>query len=121
MQNSFKFILIYGIFEWNIDKTALDYAKEKNYAKIVELLSNGPIRVSKEEKKSMRTTLKISILEIKMEQLMKDVEEKQKQNQPLEKDNSLMKEVYQLSEELNLIKNEKNQLQANNEVHTDDN
>ncbi|KAK8840821.1 hypothetical protein M9Y10_027646 [Tritrichomonas musculus] len=69
----------------------------------------------------MRTTLKISILEIKMEQLMKDVEEKQKQNQPLEKDNSLMKEVYQLSEELTLIKNEKNQLQANNEVHTDDN
>ena len=92
----------------NIDKTALDYAKEKNNAEIVELLSNGPIKVSKEEKKSMRTTLKISILEIKMEQLMKDVEEKQKQNQPLDKDDPLMKEIYQLSEELNLIKNEKN-------------
>lgn len=71
----------------------------------------------------MRLTFKISILQIRVGQLMKEIEQQKMQNQTFENDNPLLQEASKLIEELNLIKKENEQLQqhkANNEIHHDD-
>ena len=47
---TFKFIIIFfGISKENFYITAIDYAKEKNHPKVVELLSKGPKYEKNEE------------------------------------------------------------------------